>query len=166
MSEQEFMQQIELNKNVIHNACNAYCQSLSHNDLIQDIIAETWKSLGKFKNSCKFSTWLHTIARNVCISALRKHKSHPIIEGLDDYIDVLEYVDTTPELIKQLHEAKRYNIVTNTIEEPYRTLFHMYVYGASFKDLEQHSGINANVLRVNMHRIKKRLQLRYGNKVI
>lgn len=166
MTEQEFIEQIKANKNTIHKVCNAYCVTYPRKDLVQDIIAETWRSLAYFKNNCKFNVWLYGIARNVCVSTLRKKNREPYFESLDDYIETLAAVDNTPELIKQLHEAKRYSSVLDSIQQPYRELFHMYVYGASFKELEQHSGISANNLRVNIFRIKKRLQLRYGNDVI
>lgn len=109
---------------------------------------------------------MHVIARNVCISALRKQAKEPIIEGLEDYIDVLEHVDNTPELIKQLHEAKRYNTVIDSIDEPFKTLFEMYLEGISYEEIEKQTGINAKALAVKICKIKKRLQLRYGNNVI
>lgn len=166
MTEQEFLKQIDLNKSNINSICKLYFESYSRADLIQDIITELWKSLSSWKNNCKFSTWVNVVARNVCIAKLRKHTKQPKTEGLEDYENILQYVDNTPELIKQLHEAKRYNTVLNAIEEPYKTLFIMYAYGATYNELEQHSGITANALRVTMHRIKQKLRLRYGDKVI
>lgn len=47
MNEKEFIKQIELNKGIILHACRTYCESLSRNDLMQEIIAETWRSLDR-----------------------------------------------------------------------------------------------------------------------
>lgn len=166
MTDNEFVEQLRANKNMIHYVCNNYCATYSRDDLVQDIYLELWVSLGNFKNNCKFSTWLYMIARNVCISTLRKQKNHQISECLDEYKDVLAHVNNTKEILKQLRNAIRYNNVLSNIEQPYRELFDMYINGASFKELEQYSGISANNIRVHIHRIKQRLKLRYGNKVI
>lgn len=167
MSEQEFVEQLNANEGAIHYVCNNYCYNFSRKDLMQDIALELWENISSFKNSCKFSTWIHAVARNVCIDKLRRQQTQPVFEEFNNmYAETLAEVDNRPELIKQLREAARYNSVLNTIEEPYQALFHKYVYGASFKELEQISGIAENTLRVRIHRIKKQLQLRYGNEVI
>lgn len=166
MVEKEFLQQLKQVESTIDNVCYLYNKNYSRRDLMQDIFLELWKSRNSFKKNSTFKSWAYIIARNICVSTLRKQQQQPVIEGLDDYKEILEELDNTPELLKQLHNAKRYTSVLNTIEEPYRTLFHKYVYGASFRDLARYSGIAENTLRVRIHRIKKQLQLRYGNYVI
>lgn len=166
MTEQEFTEQLKVSENMIDSICNNYCYKYNRKDLMQDIALELWKTVGNFKNNCKFSSWIHAVARNVCVSTLRKLEKQPIIECVDEYKEVLEEHDNTNELLKQLQDAQRYNSVLNSIEEPYRTLFHMYVYGASFKELARYSGLTENSLRVRIHRIKKQLQLHYWNNVI
>lgn len=40
-------------------------------DITQEVFIRALKSLCTFKGDCKFSTWLFTIARNVCLNHLR-----------------------------------------------------------------------------------------------
>jgi len=162
MSEQEFVDQINKNKGIIHKACEVYCKKYPRQDLIQEITLEAWRSLNNFKNYCNFSTWLYTIAKNKCIDILRRQKKAPSIVGLEEYAETLTEVNNAPELVKQLKQAMRYTAVLSTIEEPLRTLFELYMEGLTYEEISSQSGIDENLLRQWVHRIKQRLYLRYG----
>jgi RNA polymerase sigma-70 factor (ECF subfamily) len=51
-------------------------------DLVQDVFLRVVKSAGSFQQRSKFTTWLYTIARNICIDHLRKmrHRKHPSLD--------------------------------------------------------------------------------------
>lgn len=168
MTDAEFVALIRQHRRTIHTVCNKYCSeiSFSRDDLVQEIVLETWKSINNFQKKCSFNTWLYNIARNKCIDLLRRQKNAPKIEGLEDYADILEEVNNAPEIVRQLQQAMCYNSVLDTIEEPYRILFEMYMEGLSFEEMEEQTGISANTLRVRCFRIKKQLQLRYGKVAI
>lgn len=51
-------------------------------DLAQTVFVQAWKSAGRYQASAKFSTWLFTIARNLCLNELRRRARHPA-EPLD-----------------------------------------------------------------------------------
>jgi len=51
-------------------------------DLAQIVFVQAWKSAGRYQASAKFSTWLFTIARNLCLNELRRRARHPA-EPLD-----------------------------------------------------------------------------------
>ena len=46
-------------------------------DLAQIVFVQTWKSAGRYQASAKFSTWLFTIARNLCLNELRRRAGIP-----------------------------------------------------------------------------------------
>jgi RNA polymerase sigma factor (sigma-70 family) len=169
MSEREFLELIKAHKGTIHAACNKYCKdrTVDRSDLVQDIIIELWKSLNNFQKRCSFNTWIYSIARHVSIRTLqraqRKKKEALRIENLDAYADYLQYEDVTEERIKQLHNAMRYTAVISNVEEPYRSLFLMYLEGVSYKEMEQQTGVPESALRVKICTIKRRLKLRYGS---
>lgn len=162
MSEKEFMTLINKHNGIISKVYNTYCHGFSEADLRQEIILETWRSINSFKNNCTFSTWLYAIARNVCISNLRKHKKQPTIEGLEEYAETLIAVNNAPEMVRQLRNAMRYDSVLDNVDPAWRSVFQMYIEGISFKEMEEQTGVEEGTLRVNIHRIKKRLYLRYG----
>ncbi|HOK77198.1 MAG TPA: sigma-70 family RNA polymerase sigma factor [Verrucomicrobiota bacterium] len=51
-------------------------------DLAQNVFVQVHKSAHRYKPSAKFSTWLFTIARNLCLNEIRRRARHPA-ESLD-----------------------------------------------------------------------------------
>ena len=51
-------------------------------DLGQNVFVQVYRSAGRYRVSAKFSTWLFTIARNLCLNELRRRSRHPA-ESLD-----------------------------------------------------------------------------------
>jgi RNA polymerase sigma-70 factor, ECF subfamily len=52
-------------------------------DLALVVFTQLWRSADRYQPSAKFSTFLFTIARNLCLNELRRRARHPA-ESLDD----------------------------------------------------------------------------------
>lgn len=46
-------------------------------DLTQVVFVQVWKSADRYRIEAKFSTWLFTIARNLCLNEIRRRNRHP-----------------------------------------------------------------------------------------
>src|SRR5207245_6386959 len=46
-------------------------------DLAQNVFVQVYKSAHRYRASAKFSTWLFTIARNLCLNEIRRRSRHP-----------------------------------------------------------------------------------------
>jgi RNA polymerase sigma-70 factor, ECF subfamily len=46
-------------------------------DLAQNVFVQVFKSADRYKATAKFSTWLFTIARNLCLNEIRRRSRHP-----------------------------------------------------------------------------------------
>ncbi len=51
-------------------------------DLAQQVFLQVYKSAHRYEVAAKFSTWLYTIARNLCLNEIRRRSRHPA-ESLD-----------------------------------------------------------------------------------
>lgn len=51
-------------------------------DLAQNVFVQVFKSASRYQSTAKFSTWLFTIARNLCLNEIRRRSRHPA-ESLD-----------------------------------------------------------------------------------
>jgi RNA polymerase sigma-70 factor (ECF subfamily) len=45
-------------------------------DLAQNVFVQVWKSARRYRRTARFSTWLFTIARNLCLNELRRRARH------------------------------------------------------------------------------------------
>src|ERR1035437_3325900 len=46
-------------------------------DLAQNVFLQVYKSRQRYERTAKFSTWLFTIARNLCLNEIRRRSRHP-----------------------------------------------------------------------------------------
>src|SRR3954470_2509580 len=53
-------------------------------DLAQNVFVQVFKSAHRYRVSAKFSTWLFTIARNLCLNEIRRRSRHPA-DSLDQH---------------------------------------------------------------------------------
>jgi RNA polymerase sigma-70 factor (ECF subfamily) len=60
--------------NFIHRSLRDEAES---EDLAQNVFLQAWKSRGRYRQTAKFSTWLFTIARNLCLNEIRRRSRHP-----------------------------------------------------------------------------------------
>ncbi len=51
-------------------------------DLAQAVFVQVYKSAARYESSAKFTTWLFTITRNLCLNEIRRRSRHPT-ETLD-----------------------------------------------------------------------------------
>lgn len=51
-------------------------------DLAQNVFVQVYRSAQRYQASARFSTWLFTIARNLCLNELRRRSRHPA-ESMD-----------------------------------------------------------------------------------
>jgi RNA polymerase sigma-70 factor, ECF subfamily len=58
-------------------------------DLAQNVFVQVYKFADRYRVEAKFSTWLFTIARNLCLNEIRRRSRHPA-ESLDAVIETSE----------------------------------------------------------------------------
>jgi RNA polymerase sigma-70 factor (ECF subfamily) len=60
---------------------NFICRTLrdesESEDLAQNVFLQVYKSRQRYQPTAKFSTWLFTIARNLCLNEIRRRSRHP-----------------------------------------------------------------------------------------
>jgi len=52
-------------------------------DVAQTVFLQVYKSRARYERTAKFSTWLFTIARNLCLNEIRRRTRHPA-ESLEE----------------------------------------------------------------------------------
>src|SRR5438445_7532639 len=67
---------------VMNRVCRMLGDAAEAEDLAQNVFIQVYKSAHRYKASARFSTWLFTIARNLCLNEIRRRSRHPA-EALD-----------------------------------------------------------------------------------
>ena len=78
-----FTQLVEKYKQPVMNLAYRSLRDVTEaEDLAQNVFVQVYKSAGRYQPAAKFSTWLFTIARNLCLNEIRRRSRHPA-ESLD-----------------------------------------------------------------------------------
>jgi RNA polymerase sigma-70 factor (ECF subfamily) len=63
--------------------CRTLRDETESEDLAQNVFLQVYKSRQRYEQTAKFSTWLFTIARNLCLNEIRRRSRHPA-ESLEE----------------------------------------------------------------------------------
>jgi len=63
--------------------CRTLRDDAESQDLAQNVFLQVYKSRQRYQHTAKFSTWLFTIARNLCLNEIRRRSRHPA-ESLEE----------------------------------------------------------------------------------
>src|SRR5436190_12028747 len=73
-----FQELVEKYKQPVMNVVYRIVQDMTEaEDLAQQVFVQVFKAAHRYRVSAKFSTWLFTIARNLCLNELRRRSRHP-----------------------------------------------------------------------------------------
>lgn len=110
-----------------------------------------------FRNGSNELTWLCAIAKNLYIDELRKQKKVVPLEQTDE-----PYNEDNIEInFENSDSAYRIHCVLHSLEEPYKEVFHLRVFGElPFKTIGQIFGKTENWARVTYHRARLKIQER------
>ena len=152
--EQEFLSVIREYERVIYKVCYLYANpNAPLNDLYQDVVLNLWKAYSKFRKECKISTWIYRIALNTCISFYRKEKNIPEIVSLTKEIDwSIEAHDPVNEMLKQLYR------MINQLGQLDKSIILLYLEEKSYEEIAEITGCNAEAIRSNLSRARKKVR--------
>jgi RNA polymerase sigma-70 factor (ECF subfamily) len=95
MDEQAFALLIEPHRRALHLHCYRMLGSLHDaDDALQETMLRAWKGSDRYEPRAQLGTWLHTIATNVCLTAISRRRPRPAelskdLEHLQPYPDRL-----------------------------------------------------------------------------
>lgn len=139
-------------------------------DLAQNVFIQVFRSAARYEASAKFSTWLFTIARNLCLNEIRRrsrHPSEPLESGPADSEDQpwRQYEDaktTAPpdallqhELVQQIEKALA------DLPENQRTAILLFrEQEMSYEDIAKVLGATLSATKSLIHRGRETLKLK------
>jgi RNA polymerase sigma-70 factor, ECF subfamily len=125
-------------------------------DAAQESLVRVWKALAKYDERASLSTWIYTITRNRCLTAIERHRqldslSDPAVEH---EAEVAQAVG--PE-VEQDHLAVLREMVDALPERFRRALILFYYQERSVAEVAQMLGQPEGTVKTNLHRARAAL---------
>jgi RNA polymerase sigma-70 factor (ECF subfamily) len=124
-------------------------------DLTQDVFVRAWEKLGSFRGEAAFSTWLHPLAVNVAIGALRSRRRGGTSAGALDDARTPEPVapSRSPEVALTLETA------IDRLPAGAREVFVLHdVVGYRHDEIAGLTGIATGTSKAQLHRARRLLR--------
>ena len=94
---------------VVNFVCRSLRDEAEAEDLAQNVFLQVYKSRARYERTAKFSTWLFTIARNLCLNEIRRRSRHPA-ESLEE-----THADNEDQPQRQYEDKKVFLPVENVL---------------------------------------------------
>lgn len=138
-------------------------------DLAQNVFVQVWKAAPRYEPAAKFSTWLFTIARNLCLNEIRRRTRHPA-ESLDQTRDDADdqplfqvedkrVVPATDELLRSELVEKVDAALANLPEHQRTALLLCRQEELSYEEIAAVLGCSLSATKSLIHRARETLKL-------
>lgn len=155
LDEKSFKELIYRQRDLIWRVCSSYRLSAAWTteDAFHEVLCDLWRGYESFDRRSSESTWVYRIAINTMNSLARKmgnQPTEPPPEGHDpsyrddDYRDLVELIETTPE--------------------PDRTIIKAHAQGYGYKDIAKITGLSIAAVSMRLTRALRKLRKLYKQK--
>ncbi len=144
---------------VFHLAYSMIGNQTQAEDLAQEALLRTWKGLPGYHGGASLSTWIYTIARNTCLTELKRRAQHPPVSM--DEPGFAAAIDSVPALQSSDPESgleMDVRQMLSQLPEKYRqaiTLF--YLEQKSYEMVAALLGVPLGTVKTFLYRAKKEL---------
>jgi RNA polymerase sigma-70 factor (ECF subfamily) len=149
---------------ILHLAVSIVRDPVLAEDMAQTTFVKVWQALPKFDGRAAISTWLYTIARNTCLTAVTRERR---MVPLEDFAEVADD-DGDPMLFGTAqagHEtagqaAAEYDVakLLERLPEPYRRVVVLfYLEDRSCEEVGELLSMPTGTVKALLHRGRKRL---------
>jgi len=155
-----FKELIEQHKGILYKVARTYCQLESEReDLLQEIQIQIWKSLDKYNNKFKISTWLYRIALNVAISFYRKN--------IKRYESNITWENQLPNSQDEDSYNKEYKLnlleqFISKLNDLDKAIMLLYLEDKSHNEIADIIGISLSNVGTKISRIKNKLKINFS----
>jgi len=130
-------------------------------DFAQEVFLKVYRSLPRFEERSRFSTWLYKIAYNTALNGVNRRTDFCSLAEVDRMPQASELVDgDTPER-QAIRNAAREAVLASLKELPerYRVCVDLsFFYDCSYREIEMITGFPVNTIKSHVFRAKKLLR--------
>jgi RNA polymerase sigma-70 factor (ECF subfamily) len=132
-------------------------------DIAQDTFLKAFSHIGRLEDAAKFTTWLYSIARHLCLDWIRARRPTVSMEALeDDGVEVSGDPGDAPErsvVTGEMHG--RVLAELQRLRTDYREILLMkHVYELSYKEISEVAGLSVSAVGEKLSRVRELLRKR------
>ncbi len=147
---------LEKHKGIVFKVARSYCSNeFDREDLVQEILAQIWRSLETYNDAFKVTTWMYRVALNVAISFYRKDKSAAYKHA--EMEDRLLTYDMVQESENEQSLSALYAFI-NELNDIDKAVLLMYLEGESQAEIAANLNVTISNVSTKISRIKQKLK--------
>lgn len=130
-------------------------------EVSQDIFVKAYRALADFRGASKFSTWLYTIVNTTCITFLRKKRLETWSLDNEKIFEAAESQDSGMQanLVEQKSRSVMVKKAVDLLGSDDAEIITLFYKGEqTLEEIAQILGIEANAVKVRLHRARARLK--------
>ena len=155
----ELMQRYQ--KRLINFAYRMLGRRADAEDIAQETFLRLYRAPHRFQPQAQFSTWLFTIARNMCLNAIRNRKHHRTyaISQAGARLQLPDPGHTPPRLLETGEAQAAVRRAISELPEKQRTAVVLAKYeGMAYRQIADILGCSETAVKLIMHRARLRLR--------
>jgi RNA polymerase sigma-70 factor (ECF subfamily) len=132
-------------------------------EVSQDCFIKAYRSLAKFQQTAKFSTWLYSIVYTTSMSFLRKKRLETTsIDDGEGYIQVEDHTAESHTLAVEQKITNEYlgKAIDMLLPDDATIITLFYKAEQSLEEIASITGMETNTVKVKLHRARQRLRTR------
>ncbi len=153
----EFEALLQSHQGIAYKVANTYCWHPDDRaDLVQEIIAQTWRAWPRYDSSRSFSTWMYRIALNVAISFVRKAvRLREVSVPLDETLHDTPAVSENGAMQDRLQRLQEFIGRQPPLD---RALLLLYLDDTSQREIAEILGITQTNVSTKINRLKQKIR--------
>lgn len=122
-------------------------------DVAQETLLETWRSIHRFDGRCRFSTWLYSILRHRFLKAVSRSSYRKLAELPSDAAAFVLPVDADPSLdLQRSEDAARIRLAVIALPEEHRNVIELRFFAeATLEDIAATLDIPIGTVKSRLH---------------
>ncbi len=139
---------------IIFNICLLYTDRQYDNmrDLYQEIVYNLWKAWPRYREECKESTWVYSIALKTAVQSCREKAKHPEVITIDESV-----LETLADEESNRCYDKLYRLI-DSLDDDEKNLVFLYLDRHPLKEIATITGCSEDAVKKRISRLKIKLQ--------
>ncbi|MEV0946881.1 sigma-70 family RNA polymerase sigma factor [Rhodococcus sp. NPDC049939] len=126
-------------------------------DALQETLTAAWRNLDKFRGESRFNTWLHRIAANAALTAVRRRHDISSLGAGDDEIE-LQLEDPAPRVDDRVTTVDAVRRALAEVPEDFRVAIVLREFASlTYADIAEHQGVSVQTVKTRIHRARTQL---------